>query len=199
MNVTKVIFGVLELRLSLKFLSTIDLVYGWGILSRTTFLTIWTVLSFFLSVYLLGLIKFSHDDDKPVKLSVGRFLMATLVFFGTIYFISGVFGRPVNMLSGLAPPKEGGHNATNLCEQPMYSDYLHSPAGFSGYFDLDQAKRCAKEQGKQVLIDFTGHGCANFRKMEDNIWVDQGVKAEIDEKYIIVSLYIDDRIQLLKG
>ncbi|MCG8858361.1 protein-disulfide reductase DsbD family protein [Tenacibaculum finnmarkense] len=202
MNTIKVFFGILELGLSLKFLSNIDLVYGWGFLDRSTFLSIWAVLSLLLAFYLLGFIKFSHDDDTPIKLSVGRFLMATFILFSTIYFITGIFDRPVNALSGLIPPKVNNYHTTasknNLCETPLYSSYLHSPAGFNGYFDLEQAKKCAKKQGKMLLIDFTGHGCANCRKMEDTIWVQPNVKFEIENNYIVVSLYVDDKHELPK-
>jgi thiol:disulfide interchange protein len=198
MNVSKVIFGILELGLALKFLSTIDLVYGLGILDKKTFLTIWAVLGLILSIYLLGIIKFSHDSDQPVKLSVGRLMLASFSLFASIYFVSGVFDRPVLVLSGIVPPAKNQVTHSNLCESPKYGHKLHSPSGYDGYFDMDQAVQCAKEQNKLVLIDFTGHGCANCRNMEDKIWTKSSIKSEIESKYVLVSLYVDDKTQLDK-
>jgi thiol:disulfide interchange protein len=196
MNTMKVIFGILELALALKFLSTIDLVYDWNILDRNTFLGLWAVFAILLSFYLLGIFKMSHDGDEPVKLSVARFCMASITLFATVYLICGIFGKPVTALSGLIPPDKGGHTKGQLCETPKYSEKLHIPYNLPGYFDIAQAKACAKAQNKKVLIDFTGHGCANCRKMEDNIWVDPTVQKNISDEYIIASLYVDDKTEL---
>lgn len=106
-------------------------------------------------------------------------------------------GRPVTALSGLVPPAHGpGAAHDRLCEEPMYADKLHIPHNMPGYFDIEQAKACAKAQNKKVLIDFTGHGCANCRKMEDQIWVDPVVQKEMNDKYVIASLYVDDKTEL---
>jgi thiol:disulfide interchange protein len=196
MNVMKVTFGILELGLALKFLSTIDLVYGWHLLDRTTFLGIWAVLALLLTLYLLGVYKMSHDGDLPVKLSVGRFCLASITLFATLYFVSGIFGKPVTALSGLVPPETGTSTNQQLCETPKYADKLHIPHHLNGYFDIDQAMACAKEQNKKVLIDFTGHGCANCRKMEDKVWIDPQVQKNMSDDYIIASLYVDDKTEL---
>ncbi|MFN8437769.1 MAG: cytochrome c biogenesis protein CcdA [Cytophagales bacterium] len=197
MNTLKVTFGILELGLSLKFLSTIDLVYGWHILDKSTFLGIWAILALLLSFYLLGIIKMSHDSDQPVKLSVGRFVFATICMCLSLYFIAGIFGKPVTALSGIVPPEHSSkiYNSS-ICDTPKYSDKLHIPHNLPGYFDLEQAKSCAKAQNKKVLIDFTGHGCANCRKMEDQIWSQPHIQDKLSDEYIIASLYVDDKTEL---
>ncbi|RSK51391.1 protein-disulfide reductase DsbD family protein [Hymenobacter rigui] len=209
LNTVKVTLGFVELMLALKFLSMADLAYHWNLLPRDLYLVLWIALSGLLGVYLLGHFKLSHDSDLT-HLSVGRLLMAVLAFSFMTYLIPGLFGAPLPLLAGYLPPQSrsdfsvagGGAAAvpTSLpsaqCEAPRYADFLELPHGLSGYFDLEQAKRCAKAANKPLFIDFTGHACVNCRKMEATVWSDPRVLKRLREDYVVVALYVDDKQEL---
>ncbi|WP_299987766.1 thioredoxin family protein [uncultured Pontibacter sp.] len=215
LNSVKVVLGFIELALALKFLSIADQVYHWGILDREVYLALWMVIFTLMGFYLLGKLKFSHDSDLK-HIGVPRLFLAIATFGFVVYLIPGLFGAPLKALSGYLPPQSthdfdlnaiarqsgGGSTATatlagsQLCETPKYGDFLHLPHGLQGYFDLEQAKRCAAEQGKPIFIDFTGHGCVNCREMEANVWSDPEVLKRLQENYVIAALYVDDRTEL---
>ncbi|WP_461788678.1 protein-disulfide reductase DsbD family protein [Pedobacter sp.] len=206
LNAVKVVLGFLELGLSLKFLSTADLAYHWGILDREIFLAIWIVLAILLGVYLLGKIKFSHDSDLPY-VSVPRLFLATASFVFAVYLIPGLWGAPLKAVSSLVPPLstqdfvigEGSavsSSADHSGKKKKYADFLHIPHGIDGYFDYEEALAYAKEVKKPLFLDFTGHGCVNCREMEAKVWSDKNVLKRLKEDYIVVSLYTDDKTAL---
>lgn len=215
LNTVKVVLGFLEIALGLKFLSVADQTYHWGILDREVYLAIWIAVFALLALYLIGKIRLPHDD-KMETLGVPRLLMGLVVFSFVIYLIPGMFGAPLKSLSGYLPPqathdfdiaamtRENGSGSSDhssisdntLCDEPKYADFLHLPHGLKGYFDLEQARSCAKEQNKPLFIDFTGHGCVNCRKMEAAVWVDPKVLKILKEDYIMVAMYCDDKKEL---
>lgn len=210
LNSVKVVLGFIELALSLKFLSIVDQVYHWGILDREVFLSIWIVILFLLGLYLLGKIKLPHDSDSKFT-SVPRLILSIAVFSFVVYLIPGLFGAPLKALSGYLPPmtthdfnlvelSQSGTAFTGeedeLCEEPLYADILEFPHGIKGYFDYDQAIDCAREQGKPLFIDFTGHGCVNCREMEARVWSDPAVLKRLKTDFVMVALYVDDRKEL---
>lgn len=206
LNSVKVVLGFLELALAFKFLSIADLVYHWGILDRDIFLAIWIVIFSALGLYLLGKIRLPHDS-KLDHIGVPRLLLALLTFAFVVHMIPGLWGAPLKILSGYLPPIttqqfkiEGGitssETPTTSTEVIKYADRLKIPHGIPGYFDYEQALAAAKREGKPLLIDFTGHGCVNCRKMEENVWVDPQVLKRLKEDFIMVALYIDERLEL---
>uniref|UniRef100_UPI0040473FE4 cytochrome c biogenesis protein CcdA n=1 Tax=Algoriphagus sp. TaxID=1872435 RepID=UPI0040473FE4 len=205
LNTVKVVLGFLELALAFKFLSIADLVYHWGILDRDVFLAIWIVIFSALGLYLLGKIRLPHDS-KMEHLGVPRLLLALLTFVFVVYMIPGLWGAPLKLLSGYLPPLTtqqfrfngaGASDTTSTStETVLYGDLLKIPHGIPGYFDYEQALAAAKREGKPLLIDFTGHGCVNCRKMEENVWVDPQVLKRLKEDYVMVALYIDERLEL---
>lgn len=212
LNEIKVTLGFVELALAFKFLSVADLVYHWGILDREVFISIWIVLSVLLGVYLLGKLKFSHDTAVMHHTSVARLLLSIIPFTFALYLLPGLFGAPLKGLSGLLPPMdrhdfdlsglivkqsaEGNKKSTKLCDIPKYSDILHLPHGLEGYFDYNQAIKCAQEKNLPVFIDFTGHGCANCRRMEANVWSDSKVFNILNNDYVMLALYVDERTEV---
>ncbi len=205
LNAIKVVFAFVLLAFGLKFLSNIDQVYGFGILSREIYLAIWIVVFFLLGMYFLGKIKFSHDSDLPY-LGVGRLFLSIITFSFVVYLFTGLLGNPLAAVSSLIPPQSGrtyfsSGNQTSaslntdneLCEPAKYADKLHLPHGLAGYFDFDQGLACAKEQNKPLLLVFKGHACANCKKMENTVWDDPELLKLISEKYVIAGLYTDDR------
>lgn len=205
LNTVKVVLGFLELALAFKFLSIADLVYHWGILDRDVFLAIWIVIFSALGLYLLGKITLPHDS-KLEHLGVPRLLLALLTFVFVVYMIPGLWGAPLKLLSGYLPPlstQQFRFNGTGASdpvssstETVLYGDLLKIPHGIPGYFDYEQALAAAKREGKPLLIDFTGHGCVNCRKMEENVWVDPQVLTRLKEDFVMVALYIDERLEL---
>ena len=206
LNSVKVVLGFLELALAFKFLSIADLVYHWGILDRDIFLAIWIVIFSALGLYLLGKIRLPHDS-KLDHISVPRLLLALVTFAFVVHMIPGLWGAPLKILSGYLPPIttqqfkiEGGiasgETPATSTEVIKYADLLKIPHGIPGYFDYDQALEAAKREGKPLLIDFTGHGCVNCRKMEENVWVDPQVLKRLKEDFVMVALYIDERLEL---
>lgn len=206
LNTVKVVLGFLELALAFKFLSIADLVYHWGILDRDIFLAIWIVIFSALGLYLLGKIRLPHDS-KMEHLGVPRLLLALVTFSFVVYMIPGLWGAPLKLLSGYLPPittqqfsLTGGatssETSSSSTEVVLYSDLLKIPHNIPGYFDYEQALAAAKREGKPLLIDFTGHGCVNCRKMEENVWVDPQVMKRLKEDFVMVALYIDERLEL---
>jgi len=206
LNSVKVVLGFLELALAFKFLSIADLVYHWGILDRDIFLVIWIVIFGALGLYLLGKIRLPHDS--PVEtIGVPRLLLALVTFMFVVHMIPGLFGAPLKILSGYLPPMttQNFNLSSGLVIQEknalseeviLYKDILEIPYGIHGYFDYDQALTAAKIANKPLLIDFTGHGCVNCRKMEENVWIDPGVLSRLKNDFIMVALYIDERLEL---
>ncbi len=207
LNSVKVVLGFLELGLSLKFLSTADLAYHWGILDREVFLGIWIVLAILLGVYLLGKIKFAHDSDLAY-VSVPRFFVAVACFTFAVYLVPGLWGAPLKAVSALVPPlatqdfviTPGQYGPVSAeaerSTKRKYSDFLHIPHQIDGFFDYDEALAYSKEVKKPLFLDFTGHGCVNCREMEARVWSDPRVLKRLKEDYIVVSLYTDDKTKL---
>lgn len=203
LNSVKVVLGFLELALAFKFLSIADQVYHWGILDRDIFLVIWIVIFAALGLYLLGKIKLPHDSPLDY-IGVPRLLFALLTFMFVVYMIPGLWGAPLKYLSGFLPPLttqqfkigEGYSNSEVERASVKYDDLLEIPFGIQGYFDYEEALAAAKAQGKPLLIDFTGHGCVNCRKMEENVWSDPQVLARLKNDFVMVALYIDERLEL---
>ncbi|RZK49042.1 MAG: DUF255 domain-containing protein [Pedobacter sp.] len=204
LNSVKVCLGFLELALALKFLSSADLVWHWNWFDREVFLVLWIVIFTLMGFYLLGKLQFSHDSPLPF-ISVPRLMFAILSFSFAVYMTPGLWGAPVSVLSGLAPPMHtqdfilGGPSATvpaadnGFPKKVMHDDVLHAPRGFQVFFDLEEGVEYAKKVNKPIMLDFTGHTCVNCRKMEDEIWVKPSVSKIINEEYVLIQLYVDDR------
>ena len=204
LNSVKVCLGFLELALAMKFLSAADLVWHWEWFDREIFLVLWIVIFFLMGLYILGKIKFSHDSDVPY-VSVPRLFFAIFSFAFAVYLVPGLWGAPVNILSGIAPPLNtqdfilGGNSGggskedTGFPASVKYNDVLHPPHGFNAFFDLEEGMAYAKKVNKPVLIDFTGHACVNCRKMEDKVWIDPKVGHLIKDEYVLIQLYVDER------
>ena len=183
MNVIKVTLGFLELAFALKFLSVADLAYGWRILDRETFLALWIVLFALLGFYLLGKVKFPHDDDDT-KVSVPRFFMALASLAFAVYMVPGLWGAPLKAVSAFAPPMK-------TQDFNLYNNEVHAQ-----FMDYDLGMEYARRQGKPVMLDFTGYGCVNCRKMELAVWTDQKVSDIIRNDYVLITLYVDDKTPL---
>lgn len=205
LNTVKVTLGLLELALALKFLSIVDQTYHWGILDREINIGIWIVIFSVLGFYLLGKIRLSSDSVIE-KLSVSRLLLGIATFSFVVYLIPGLWGAPLKALAGYLPPMythdfdlvslAKNEKANEVCDDPLYADFLHLPHGIKGYFDYDQALACARQQNKPLFIDFTGHGCTNCREMEANVWSDPDVLRKLKEDFVVVALYVDDKTEL---
>jgi thiol:disulfide interchange protein DsbD len=180
MNVIKVTLGFLELAFALKFLSVADLAYGWGILDRETFLALWIVIFALLGVYLLGKIRFPHDDDRT-SVSVPRFFLALVSLAFAVYMLPGLWGAPLKAVSAFAPPM-------NTQDFNLYAKEVHAK-----FDDYDAGMEYARKQGKPVMLDFTGYGCVNCRKMELAVWTDPEVSEIIDNHYVLITLYVDNK------
>jgi len=209
LNVVKVTLGLFELALAFKFFSIADLAYQWGILDRDINIAIWIVIFAVLGFYFLGKIRF--PNDSPVeKVSIPRLMLAIATFSFVIYLVPGLWGAPLKALAGYLPPmythdfdlvsmnREATVSAQSEseCERPKHAEFLHLPHGLSGYFDYDQALACARKQNKPLFIDFTGHGCTNCREMEANVWADPEVLKRLQNDFVIVALYVDDKTEL---
>ena len=183
MNVIKVTLGFLELAFALKFLSVADLAYGWRLLDRETFLALWIVIFGLLGFYLLGKIKFPHDDDDNT-VSVPRFFMALCSLAFAVYMIPGLWGAPLKAVSAFAPPM-------NTQDFNLYKNEVHAQ-----FDDFDAGMEYAKRNGKPVMLDFTGYGCVNCRKMELSVWTDSKVSKLIQDDYVLITLYVDNKTPL---
>jgi thiol:disulfide interchange protein len=214
LNSIKVVLGFIMLAFSMKFLMTIDGVYNIGILNRDIYLSVWVILFILLGFYLMGKIKFAHDSELK-SIGTFRFFLIVAVFTFAVYLATGLLGAPLRGLSSFLPPQETSwfykkqapisvsnklpsitNSVSELCSEPKHSNIFEMPLGLHGYFDLKQGLACAKEQGKPALIDFKGHACANCKLMEAKVWSDPEVLRRLNENFVIISLYVDDRTQL---
>ncbi len=205
LNTVKVTLGLLELALAFKFLSIVDQTYHWGILDRDINIAIWIVIFTVLGFYFLGKVRMSSDGVVD-KISVPRLMMAILTFTFVVYLVPGLWGAPLKALAGYLPPMYTHDfdlislnridQKNEICEDPKYAEFLHLPHGLKGYFDYEQALACARQQNKPLFIDFTGHGCTNCREMEANVWANPEVLQRLQNDYIIVALYVDDKTEL---
>ena len=183
MNVIKVTLGFLELAFALKFLSVADLAYGWRLLDRETFLALWIVIFALLGMYLLGKIKFPHDGDDN-KVSVPRFFLALFSLAFAVYMVPGLWGAPLKAVSAFAPPMQ-------TQDFNLYKNEVHAK-----FNDFDAGMEYARQQGKPVMIDFTGYGCVNCRKMELAVWTDPTVSKMLNDDYVLITLYVDEKTKL---
>lgn len=183
MNTVKVVLGFLELALSLKFLSVADLAYGWRILDREVFVSLWIVIFALLGVYLLGKITFPHDD-KVEKTGVTRFMLACISFAFAIYMLPGLWGAPLKSISAFAPP-------TSTQDFSLFEGDVAAQVD-----DYEEGMKMAKQLNKPVLLDFSGYGCVNCRKMEAAVWTDPDVKSSIDNDYVLITLMVDEKKEL---
>lgn len=217
LNTVKVTFGFIELALAMKFLSNVDLAYHWRLLDREIFLVIWIVIFSLQGMYLLGKLKFSHDSDLPF-ITVPRLFFAIASFCFALYLFPGLWGAPLKGIGGWLPHtstqdfnlqdlkyqledlKSAGVNpGTSKNAAPpakKYIDKLHTPFRLPGYFDLKEGMAAAKILNKPVMLDFTGHSCANCRKMEAEVWADPEVLRRIKEDFVLISLYVDESTEL---
>ena len=194
MNNVKVTLGFIELAFSLKFLSVADLAYGWGILDRETFLSLWIVLFAILGCYLMGWVRFPHDEDEWDEMGekiinhrtpVTKFFMALCSFAFAVYMVPGLWGAPCKAVSAFAPPMNT--QDFNLAK----TEHIEPQT-----LDYEAGMNIAKTKGKPVMIDFTGFGCVNCRKMEAAVWTDESVKKVITEDYVLIQLFVDDKTPL---
>ena len=186
LNSVKVVLGFLELALSLKFLSVADLAYGWGILDREVFVSLWVIIFVLLGMYLLGKLRFSHDaplDHVPV----GRFFLSLISLAFAVYLIPGLWGAPLKSVSAFVPP---------LYTQDFN---LYEGGSFKVFHDFDEGMAYANENNRPVLVDFSGYGCVNCRKMEGAVFDTQEVSSIIKEKFVLITLMVDDKTSLEKN
>ncbi len=183
LNSVKVVMAFLELALSLKFLSVADMAYGWGILPRETFLSLWIVIFALLGIYLLGKIQFPHDSPLE-KIGVGRFFLAVISLAFAVYLIPGLWGAPLRAVSAFSPP------ATTQ-DFNLYEGTVH--AKFDNY---EEGMRYAKQKNLPVMLDFSGFGCVNCREMENNVWIDPTVKSILENDVVLITLMVDDKTPL---
>lgn len=180
MNTVKVVLGFLELALALKFLSVADLAYGWRILDREVFISLWIVIFTLLGVYLLGKITFPHDD-KVEKVGVGRFMLACISLAFAVYMLPGLWGAPLKSISAFAPP-------ISTQDFSLYEGEVSAQVD-----DYEEGMKLAKQLGKPVLVDFSGYGCVNCRKLEGAVWTDPDVKSSIDNDFVLITLMVDEK------
>ncbi len=186
LNMIKVVLGFFELALSLKFLSVADLSYGWGILDREVFLCLWIAIFLFVGFYLLGWIRLRHDEDPQPgdRVSVTRLMLALCSVSFAVYMIPGLWGAPCKAISAFAPP---------MSTQDFKLD---KEQDIPIYFDYDEGMAAARRAGRPVLVDFSGYGCVNCRKMEASVWTDPEVKQLIENNYVLIELMVDDKTEL---
>ena len=208
LNSVKVVLGFIELALGLKFLSTADQAYHWGLLDREIYLALWIVIFTLLGFYLLGKIRFKYDS--PVEhVSLLRLVLSIIVFTFVVYMIPGMWGAPLKALSGYMPPMatqdyvvtSGGAvaqttSAAGNVEGRKYADFLHLPHHLEGFFDYDEAIEYAKKVNKPVFIDFTGHACVNCREMEERVFSDPRILDMFRNDFVMVALYMDDKTEV---
>ncbi len=211
LNSVKVVLGLLELAIAMKFLSRVDMAYEWNILTREIFIAVWVVVFAIIGFYLLGKIRFAHDD-KIEKLSVTRFMFALTSLVFTVYLIPGMWGAPVFMVEGIAPPRhhsedgfefvrgssESNHDGPDAEILKDYTSYIHHIQDGSIYVFMDREKgyEFANKVNKPVLLDFTGYTCENCRKTEARIWLNKTIKPILKDQFVIVSMYVDDKTPL---
>jgi thiol:disulfide interchange protein DsbD len=183
LNSVKVVLGFLELALALKFLSVADLAYGWRILDREVFVSLWIIIFALLGFYLLGKIQFPHDS-KLEKVGVGRFSLAVISLSFAVYMVPGLWGAPLKAISAFAPP-------THTQDFSLFEGDVHAQVS-----DYEEGMKLAQELGKPVLVDFSGHGCVNCRKLEAAVWTDTEVKSSIDNDFVLITLMVDEKAAL---
>lgn len=210
LNSVKVVLGFVELALGLKFLSVADQTYHWGLLDREVYLAIWIVIFTLLGLYLLGKIRFAHDE--PIEhLTVPRLALSIGVLAFVVYLLPGMWGAPLKALSGYMPPittqdfvigQGTAVHADAVTEEAPVAEGnkygLHLPLGLNGYFTLEDGIAAAQKSGKPIFVDVTGHGCVNCREMESRVWSDPQVLSMLKNDYIVVALYTDDKQKLDK-
>ncbi|MBE9668138.1 protein-disulfide reductase DsbD family protein [Mucilaginibacter boryungensis] len=205
----KVILGFLELALSLKFLSNVDLSYHYNLLDREVFLVLWITIAALLGFYLLGKLRFAYDEETKT-ISVPRLLLSIVVFSFTLYMIPGLWGAPLKSIAAFLPPpsSQDFNLAINSVSRvksgtvrspKKYEQLFKAPLGLDAFFEYDEGLAYAKKCQKPLLIDFTGHACVNCRKMEETVWPDKQVFAYLNEKFVLVQLYVDDKTPLSAG
>ena len=208
LNTVKVVMGFIEVALGFKFLSMADQTYHWGLLDREIYLAIWIVVFTLLGFYLLGKLKFAHDDEVP-HITVTRLSLSIVVFSFVVYMVPGMWGAPLSGLSGYLPPistqdyvvSAGSGAQVVISDAPVQTaekkyDFLHLPHNLDGYFDLDDALAAAKKTGKPVFVDVTGHACVNCREMEQRVWSDPAALDILRNEFVICALYVDDKHKL---
>jgi thiol:disulfide interchange protein len=212
LNSVKVVLGFIEIALAFKFLSIADQAFHWRILDREINIAIWIVITALIGIYLMKGFRLPGDTGKDAeekRLGIPRVTLAMISFVFVIYLIPGMWGAPLKALAGYLPPMythdfdlvsmTRNTEQNEICEEPLYGDFLHLPHGLSGYFDYEQALACARQQNKPLFIDFTGHGCVNCREMEASVWADPQVLDILKRDYVVVALYVDDKTVLPEG
>lgn len=204
LNSVKVVLGLLEIALAMKFLSNADLVMQWGIVTREVFIAVWIVVFAVIGMYLLGMFKMPHDSDLK-HVSVFRLFLSIFMFSFVIYLIPGMFGAPLKIISGFPPPSFysegwtiGGDkvSSTTGSVSENHSNSSHCPNGLNCFHDYEEGMAYAKENNKPVLLDFTGWACVNCRKMESQVWTNSKIDKIIREEYVLISLYVDEKNEL---
>lgn len=208
LNSVKVVLGFLELALAFKFLSIPDQTYHWGLLDREVYLAIWIVIFFLLGLYLLGKLRFAHDDETTT-IGVPRLFLAIATFTFVLYLFPGLFGAPLKALSGYLPPQEtldfdlskkssvAASKNSDFPDKVRFDDVFKPlPHQLNGFYDYKEALAYSKKVNKPIFIDFTGHGCVNCREMEANVWSDPAVLKRLQEDYVVLALYVDDKTEL---
>ncbi|QDK83132.1 DUF255 domain-containing protein [Spirosoma sp. KCTC 42546] len=209
LNSVKVVLGFLELALAFKFLSVADQVYHWHLLDREVFLSLWIVIFALIGFYFLGKLRLPHDSEVKF-ISVQKLLLAIATFSFVVYMIPGLWGAPLKALSGYLPPETSqdfnlhgqasgsGQQQAALTGNPTikHADLFHLPHGLQGFFDYKQALAYSKQVNKPVFIDFTGHGCVNCREMEARVWSDPAVMSRLQNDFVMLALYVDDKTEL---
>lgn len=208
LNSVKVVLGFLELALALKFLSNVDLAYHWNLLDREVFLVLWIVIFGMLGFYLLGKLRFAHDNEVKT-ISIPRLFLAIGVLSFTLYMIPGLWGAPLRSIAAFLPPQHtqdfdmytptfssSGGATTKHKATKKYGDLFHAPLNLNAFFDYEEGMEYARKVNKPVLLDFTGHACVNCRKMEADVWSVPSVHRIIDQEYVLIQLYVDDKTSL---
>ena len=203
LNSVKVVLGFIEVALGLKFLMTADQTMHWGLLDREVYLAIWIVTFTLLGFYLLGKLRFAHDDEVK-HVSVFRLTLAIGVFSFVVYMIPGMFGAPLNAISGYIPPMTSqdfqlNGRVENVNADRKYADFLHLPHSLEGHFDFEEAVAEAKKQNKPIFVDVTGHACNNCREMETMVWSHSSVLPMLKNDFVICALYVDDNTKVEGG
>lgn len=209
LNSVKVVLGFVELALAFKFLSIADQAFHWRILDREINIAIWIVIVTLIGIYLMKGFKLPGDTGKDAddkRVGIPRLILAMISFTFVVYLIPGMWGAPLKALAGYLPPMythdfdlvgmARSQNEQEICDEPKYADFLHLPHGLNGYFDYKQALACAREQKKPLFIDFTGHGCTNCREMEAVVWSAPEVLSRLQQDFVVVALYVDDKTEL---
>jgi thiol:disulfide interchange protein len=215
LNSVKVFLGFLELALSLKFLSNVDLTYHWHLFDREVFLVLWIIIAVLTGFYLLGKLKFNHDSELSY-ISVPRLFLAIIVFSFAVYMVPGLWGAPLKSIAAFLPPQasqdfdlytptlsSGNTSTTNNAfydnAPHKYTTLFDKPLNLNPFFDYKEGVAYAQQVHKPVIIDFTGHACVNCRKMEATVWPDRKVLPLLKDRYVLIQLYVDDKTELPAG